>query len=317
MSEHNADEKGGSAMKNPLKLIKKIPWNEIRHNKRTQIIVALSLAGLLGISFPVGAWFAERRRVADMAQIHSPHILTISAAKEQDIDYLDLSAINLRLMARDDTRAKYYVFCVSGTDTYFYNLQLAYTTNNQFEYHIWPAEQCSDNDANWLYEYQERNENGQLTGNKFYYKKSVADEYELAGTNEVRCYQLESAGLINQEGSQIQASTTKHNDTYENYSVANVQKNAEPLYWQAKGIRSGLDPIASASEKHFVDYYILEVNWQTAYENANAGVLPTDWQELSNERETDIIYITAKSNVKSIDVDNEAELTERYHPSNP
>jgi len=298
---------------------KKLIWRSIKPRNRIMLFTALSLAALIGVALPVRAWFSEKRRVADMAQIHSPHVLTISAAKEQDIEYLDLSSINLRLMSKDENnpRAKYYVFCVSGTDTYFYNLQLAYTTNNQFEYHVWPAEECESNDENWLYEYQERNSSGQLTGQKYYYKKSTDDPYELAGTNEVRYYQLDSAGLINRDGSQILANQTKHNDTYEITAGDNhtftVQKNAEPLYWQAKGIRSGLKPNATASEKKFVDYYILEVNWQTAYETANAGVPESEKQELPNERETDIIYITAKSTIDyHTETGEETSLNARY-----
>ena len=53
-----------------------------------------------------------------------------------------------------------------------------------------------------------------------------------------------------------------------------VQKNAEPLYWQ------NTDPIEhQASELSFVDYYILEVSW--------------DSTQVVNDKETDMVYLTA------------------------
>ena len=64
----------------------------------------------------------------------------------------------------------------------------------------------------------------------------------------------------------------KTKKSYDEYTF--VQKNAEPLYWQ------NTNPIEhQAAELNFVDYYILEVSWNSA--------------DVSNDKETDIVYITA------------------------
>lgn len=286
-------------------------FRALRH-KKAKLAAALILALLIAIPFPVWAWLVQRRKVGGIVQIHSPYVLTITAAREQAIEYLDLSSIDLHAQT-NGTRAKYYVFCVCGSDTMFYNLQLAYTTNNQFEYHIYPAMECSGDDPQQLYRYQERDSNGKPVENKvYYYKKSTADPLELAGTNEVRCYPLKSAGLLNLEsGSELLANSSKHGATYEVKcdSAFSVQKNAEPLYWQAKGIRSGLAPDAASDSARFVDYYILEINWEHEYSRQNEG--SAELQELDNKRETDIIYITAKAASYSKVQAYEEELAQR------
>lgn len=58
-----------------------------------------------------------------------------------------------------------------------------------------------------------------------------------------------------------------HDETYGTYS--SVQKNAEPLYWQAK---------CTANAKNGIDYYVLVVNW------SNTNV---------TNKDTEMIYISA------------------------
>ena len=58
-----------------------------------------------------------------------------------------------------------------------------------------------------------------------------------------------------------------HEKTYGTYT--NVQKNAEPLYWQAK---------CTANAKNGIDYYVLVVNW------SNTNV---------TNKDTEMIYISA------------------------
>jgi hypothetical protein len=67
------------------------------------------------------------------------------------------------------------------------------------------------------------------------------------------------------------ADSTQHTLTYGDYG--NVQKNAEPVYWQSDSL---------AVSESSVDYYILTVKWDASF---------------TNTKETDIIYITASRNV--------------------
>ena len=93
---------------------------------------------------------------------------------------------------------------------------------------------------------------------KHYYKKDT----ELLGA------------YLNQDGETKIANDTLHDKSYGTYS--SVQKNAEPLYWQST---ESITPTTATGEKGFVDYYILEVSWENG--------------EVPNDKETDMVYITA------------------------
>lgn len=62
-----------------------------------------------------------------------------------------------------------------------------------------------------------------------------------------------------------------HEETYGTYT--NVQKNAEPLYWQAK---------CTANAKNGIDYYVLVVNWKSG----------TTAESVIN-KDTEMVYLSA------------------------
>lgn len=93
------------------------------------------------------------------------------------------------------------------------------------------------------------------SGNSHYYTKEAA---------------AVSGQYLNKNGAA--ADNSLHDISYGNYNK--VQKNAEPLYWQTD---NAIQPVNN-SGSGFLDYYILEVSW-----DAN----------ISNNKETDIVYITA------------------------
>lgn len=68
------------------------------------------------------------------------------------------------------------------------------------------------------------------------------------------------------------ANDSLHDISYGSYNK--VQKNAEPLYWQTE---NAIQPVNN-NGSGFLDYYILEVSWD---------------ENISGNKETDIVYITA------------------------
>ena len=107
---------------------------------------------------------------------------------------------------------------------------------------------------------------------------------------------------LNKTGANLIADDTMHTDTYKykRYDDNNANEDledenapakgigaqlySEPIYWQALRIPSGMD-----SNNKFINYYILEVNWEkVAADAASTGGLKDD-------RETDIIYIAAEA----------------------
>ena len=269
---------------------------------KIEILIASFLTFTILAALPVYAWFTDRRQLKDMKEINAPTGLFISAAQKEDIKYLNLSGIELKQEDASGNRitSSYYVFCVYGTSARAYNLQLAYTTNNPFEYKIYPAITCTDNDADKKVDYTVHDSNGNITNTVYHYKidgNQVWDGNSI--TRRIPDYENETIEVYNQTvstaflnktntGDRI-ANSSKHELTYGTYSGTYVQQYAEPVYWQAHGIRSSL-PETAGSEDEFVDYYILEVNWNAAYRAAVANN-----SDLTNDRETDIIYIIAES----------------------
>lgn len=214
------------------------------------IITAVSLTAALLMSVGAYAWFTNRRGIHTITRVNSPASLCIGAGAKEDSANIDMGGIDVT----DTAGKKNFVFCVYSDDTVGnYKLQLAHTTNIEFTYTIYKstesAEAASEGEC---VVYTDE------AGAEHYYLK---DSVPLAGS-----YLNRSAA------DNTIADGSLHEKSYDEYTF--VQKNAEPLYWQ------NTDPIEhQAAELNFVDYYILEVSWNSA--------------DVSNDKETDIVYITA------------------------
>ena len=154
---------------------------------------------------------------------------------------------------------KDFVFCVEG-DITRYNLQLTHTTNIDFEYTIYRAVE-SDSGVEYVKENRE---------DVVYYRK---DAVALPGA------------FVNP---QTDASSSRRigNSSYEEASYDSSddrQKFAEPLYWQTTTAIDANDVSydeITEDETEFRNYFILEVTWGS---------------NVVNDKETDIIYITAQA----------------------
>ena len=221
-------------------------------DKKRLITAAILLTVLLAVSIPVLAWFSNRRGINTMTKIQSPAALNIGAGNKESCAYIDMSGIDV---SDPDVTSKDFVFCVYSAQNGNYNIQLAHTTNIAFTYKIYKANVLGENggsvSADVVY-------HSDLTQRDFYYTKSN----EIIGD------------YINKDPSSKIATDSQHEATYSAYDKANVQINAEPLYWQNSA------PITpNYVNGGFADYYILEVSWGPS--------------EVKNDKETDMVYITA------------------------
>ena len=252
--------------------------------KKKHKIIAFSgitvlLALIIGIS--AAAWFAYQRKLGDLQLVQKPKDLYITAGNGDEMEYFDMSGIKVAGKDEngDERIHKYFVFGVKGTDSRKYNLQLAYTTNNQFDYYIYPAVE-TENQAEALVEYVSK------TGEVVYYKIDPENPNRLDTGVSVRGEGI-TTRFLNRDGEPIIANQAKHNQTYETDEGGhydNVQSYAEPLYWQALGIRSNINALTREIE----DFYILEVNWQKTKEEIGAD-------NIEDNRETDILYIAVEA----------------------
>lgn len=225
--------------------------NSENSNKKVMFILSALIIILLAVSLPIYAWFSNQKGLVTMTKVQSPVALNIGAGNKENCAYIDMSGIDVE----GTYKSKNFVFCVySDVTRDNYNIQLAHTTNIPFTYKIYKANES---------ETQPSDNSGVI-----YYDNTDTDTHYYTKVQEV------AGDYLNQNESST-ANDSKHDITYGEYESSYVQQNAEPLYWQNS------DPIQpSGTGTGFVDYYILEVNWE-------------DQSTIKNNKETDMVYITA------------------------
>ncbi len=223
----------------------------------TALVLTVALAGT------AAAWYVVQRRVAAAAPIDSPMSIFIDAGHREDIMYLDLSGIDME--RQDDMGNRYnyqdFVFTVAGEAIASFNLQLAYTTNNQFSYEIYRATESETPGGHVDYVSTETVEGV----NKHYYYTMAGEKLDMKYLNTL------SGDMLGDPAHELNEQTYAAGSG----KYGNVNQYAEPIYCQTR------TPEASnMSGWEFCNYFILRVKWSP---------------EKTNDKETDLIYIAAKA----------------------
>lgn len=219
----------------------------------TVFVLVLSIAAVTSLT--VSAWLIVRKSLAAYAPVSANEALYIGAGHAEadtfeNVRYMYFNGID----AADEYSD--YVFCVFGHFVSGFRLQLAYTTNNQFTYEIFNAIE-SDTYSEGAVAHTTHTEPVAT----YYY---TIDGTAIAGA-------FLNATTVDGE---TVATGAEHTVTYGSYSSSNVNKYAEPLYWQTSAAITG------DSHGDFVKYFILRVH---------------TGNKASNDRETDVLCIAAKS----------------------
>lgn len=220
---------------------------------------------LLGVAY---AWFYQQRDMSTVAWIKTPIVLNIGSGNNHDIKYLDMGDIDV---VSNTNGYKDYVICVYGTPVDNYSLQLAYTTNIPFHYDVYRAD---------------KDENGDIVS----YFGSEVEHYKIRSDYKNPVIEGLSMNEIikrNESPTIYQSHYLSYGDKNGNNVVdkAKVQSYNEPLYFLAKEedgtrIMKPLNILKDGDNKeYFLDYYIIRVRWNK--------------EEVSNNKETDIVYLTA------------------------
>ena len=223
-------------------------------------IFALILSIAAVTSLTVSAWLIVRKELAAYAPVSTNEALYIGAGHAdsdtfENVRYLYFDGID----ANDETGYSDYVFCVFGHFVSGFRLQLAYTTNNQFTYDIFHATESSTNSAGAVA--HTTHADPAVT---YYYTIDPQNSTAIAGS---------FLNATTDNGETV-ATNGQHVATYGTYATANVDKYAEPLYWQTTNVITG------NFHGDFVKYFILRVYIGN---------------KESNDRETDVLCIAAKS----------------------
>lgn len=247
----------------------RIPPRQKGRYGRMVILPVVLLVVMLG-SISVWAWLSYSRKAAAVARISNPAAIFIYAGNSEDVRFLDLSGIDVENKTDENKiieggKTYYYkdfVFTVVGEHVTSYKLQLAYTTNNQFSFDLYANAQKTVSDPG----------SGKIKVKYFTNPDGIEQWYSVNDSvSPVAGTCLNKDGTVGSEAIAL-SSGDYHDVTYGTYT--NVQKYAEPIYWRMT------DAVLGAADGMFTHYYILRVKWD---------------ENKTNDKETDIIYISANS----------------------
>ena len=242
--------------------------------KKIELIIAslITLAILAGA--PALAWFAVIGNVEMVAKIKPPDNLDIRAGHFQPIVNFDLRNIDVESISQGGENAKRYVFSVNAGDYKIpYYIQIAHTTNIPFiEYKLyWATEydkNATRNNGKTYVEYHPLADDEDL----WYYEKG--EEIELEKLNPDKA---EYGRTLGDRDGNYYDQTYASTDKPEIYAI--------PLYLRT---RETIKPKHSGEGQH--DYFILELTWNEPGQGTESDPF---WNTIWNNKETDVIYITA------------------------
>lgn len=290
-------------------------FKKLSLNRKVQLIAASVITCALIVAIPVVAWFGQKREIIKLQKVKSPNVLFLSAAHREDSVNFEVKGIDADEILVDGygdpildnnqneqkITHKDYVFSVTGDAVDKFTIQLAYTTNNPFEYEIYAAEEVTASEvvrqAGTEFQYVEYKLTDMgVTGmpvvsggdyhlnvhspSSLFYKidstetdsgKAVNGKY----TGQYLNLTQESSGS-HQDG---KSNDAYHGITYDSYSY--VHHDVEPVYWQVTGV-SAMPGEVNSNKQAFSRHFILRVKW-------NSGDLD------NTTKETDIVYISVKA----------------------
>ena len=254
----------------------------------TAAAVILTLAIIVGV--PVFAWLATTTEVEVLTKVRKPDNLDITAGNGDPIINFDLRDIDVKHpdTETETTASKYYVFSVSaGGYNIPYIIQIAHTTNIPFTYNLYRAKKLGENDSlqQILYTVYRRIDGGgdgetnyQIVGQNLLTKTLNGDEANvstygrLLGKNNDKDYYYQTTYITNDPND--------NNDTPQVYAI--------PLYHQTVTLQRPEEDSDGLFNDDY-DYYVLELTWKKTDDTEGFK----QWNIGSNNKETDIIYISA------------------------
>ena len=290
--------------KSKVSLVDRI--KSLKRAQKIQLLAAAAMTMLLVIALPVYAWFAYQNEIAVSTKIDSPAALEIKSGghpgEEQAIINFELSDIDTEDKSYnyymvDDQKYYYkdFVFCVKGKSISSYDLQLAHTTNIAFKYEIYTA--VPDNEGDIIYMPKDNNvENSQ----KYRLARIRTDASgEAVIINDEAVYDDYTIPLdgnyvnVTASGNRIIANNGTTLDlTSRSYDAGDgFQKYANPAYWIKRDIK-----VHSIQKQDggFTHPYVLRISWIMS-NTSNDNEREEDLDIVQNNKETDMIYITAKA----------------------
>lgn len=258
--------------------------------------IQLAIALMFTMAIPVYAWFAYKDTIEALTKVKEPPSINLASGGDDPALYVTLENIDVTTAGSE----KFIVFSIEPGKYSAYDIQLSHTTNIPFTYELYRVRE----DENGEIEYTDHSRNvdaetGENVETTLHYSIMTAYNYSATGAATI------SAGKVTlQDINPDDRSTGRYLGDEEdlaaknrrNYKVGegadDVNQYVKPLYSVARRIPQLIQSDDDSAER---DYFAIKITW-----TPGAGIVTEAsanyWNYAFNNKETDLIYISAKQN---------------------
>lgn len=254
---------------------------------KIQLVIAL----ICTLAIPVYAWFSFHDKIEAMTKIKEPPSINLASGGDDPAVYISLE--NIDVTAGPE---KYIVFSIEPGKYSAYDIQLSHTTNIPFTYELYRVKE----DPNGTIEYTDHSRNmdvetGENVETTLHYSIMTTYNYSVSGAAAITAGKVSLQDINPDDNStgRILGDEGRLSSTRKNYlSTDDVNQYVKPLYSIARKIPQLIEADDGSAER---DYYAIKLSWipgdgNMTYESAEY------WNRAFNNKETDLIYISAKQN---------------------
>ena len=242
--------------------------------------IQLAIAIICTAAIPTYAWFAIQDRIETFTKIKEPPSINLASGGADPALYITLENIDINTTNHE----KYVLFSVEPGKYSAYDIQLTHTTNIPFTYELYRVRQDENGDIEYI------DHSIDVNGGETELHYSIITT--AAGTTNGKVNLTD----INQDDGSInrilgdEDELSLYNRT--NYALSDeVNQYVEPIYSVARRIPQLTSSDDGSSDR---DYFAIKISWEV-----NSSIDANDpayWNYAFNNKETDIIYISAKQN---------------------
>ncbi|MCR5837875.1 MAG: hypothetical protein K6G88_15360 [Lachnospiraceae bacterium] len=265
------------SIKEEVAELKSLIYTIRKMSLRTKIILVMMI--VLISSATVFAWLAYQDKIEALSKIKEPPSINLASGGDDSALYISLENIDVSVAVE-----KYVVFSIEPGKYSAYDIQLSHTTNIPFTYELYRVRE----DENGTIEYTDhtRDVNGGETILKYSIMANATGT--TAGKlilNDINPDDGSTGRILGDEG-ELSASRKNYVATDE------VNQYVKPIYSVVRRVPQFNEHTDGSSDR---DYFVIKLTWTPG--NSNMTYADANyWNYAFNNKETDIIYISAKQN---------------------
>ena len=262
-------------MKKLIETIKKLSFAV-----KVQLIIAI----LCTMAVPAFAWFVYQDRIETFSKIKEPPSINLASGGDDPALYISLENIDV-----SKSTVKYIVFSVETGKYSAYDIQLSHTTNIPFTYELYRIQE----DEYGMIEYIDHTRDVNAEETTIKYKIMTMPEGTAAWKVELKDINPDEKTTGRTLG--VENDLNKYNR--KNYAdTDNVNQYVKPIYSVARRIPQLNENEDGSSAR---DYFAIKITWTQGANNLTESDA-NYWNNAYNNKETDLIYISAKQNTTTV-----------------